>query len=78
MINNKEISIEGERENLNFLKIAKYATVVKIRLNMDASISVSIKDYVFQLIKRNLHQSMQIFCMDDTKGEALVTLKIIC
>ena len=36
-----------------------------------------IKNYLFQLIKRNLQISMQMFCMDGTKNEALTTLKLV-
>ena len=53
-------------------------SIVKNQLNMNASISASFKSYVFQLIKINLQWSMQMFWMDDTKGEALMKLKIVC
>ena len=52
-------------------------SIVKNQLNMNASISASVKAYVFYLIKRNLKWSMQIVCMDGTKGEALIELKLV-
>ena len=63
---------------MNCLKIAKYVIVVKIKLNMNDSIDASVKSYVFHLIKIKLQWSMKMLCMDDTKGEALMTLKIVC
>ena len=35
-----------------------------------------IKSHAFELIKRNLQRSMQMFCMDGTKIEALMILKL--
>ena len=40
------------------------------------NITQLINTYVFQLIKRNLQRSMKMFCMDGTKSEALMTLKL--